>query len=160
MKRINEVRKEIEKLKNALNVEITISGRKAVIGGDPLDEYEAMIVLEAIELGFSVKKALTLKDEVNIFRKIFVKNLTKRKDLWSVRARIVGKEGRTKRAIEDISGCSVVLSENTVGIIGPAEKIEEATTALSNLIRGSKHANVYRYLERTNASRKKNRRIE
>ncbi len=157
MKRITEVRKEKLKLEEALNVEITLEGRKAILNGEPLEEYEAVLVFEAIDLGFSVKKAFTLKDESNIFRKIPIKNLTKRKDLRSVRARIVGKEGKTKRAIEDISGCAVMLSGNTVGIIGPAEKIEEATTAISNLIRGSKQANVYRYLERINTYKKKNK---
>jgi rRNA processing protein Krr1/Pno1 len=47
-----------------------------------------------------------------------------------------------------------VLHDNTVGIIGPAETIEEATTAIGNLIRGSKQANIYRFLERMNAAKK------
>jgi len=151
LKRINEARKEKQKLEKALGVEISLEGRKAVVSGEPVREYEAVMVLEAIEMGFSAKKALVLKDESNVFRKIQVKNFTKRKSLRFVRARIVGKEGRTKRTIEEISGCSIVLNGNTVGIIGPAEKIEEATTAISNLIRGSEQANVYRYLERMNA---------
>ena len=76
-----------------------------------------------------------------------------------VRGRIIGREGKTKRTIEEISGCDLYINEdiNQIGIIGNAESIEEATTALTNLIKGSKHANVYRFLEKINTERKKNR---
>ncbi len=153
--KISELKKNKKELEKKLNIVITIKGKTATIQGSPFNEYEASLILDAISLGFSAKKALQLADEQFIFRKLPVKNFTKRKNLHEVRARIIGKQGKTKRTIEEISGCNIIIKDNTIGLIGPSESIETATTALTNLIRGSKQANVYRYLERMNAERKK-----
>ncbi len=152
-----EVRKEKASLEKALNVKIDVKGKQATISGDPLQEYEASIVLEAMSFGFSAKKALQLKNENFVFRKLLIKQFTKRKDLHDVRARLIGTRGKTKRTMEEISGCKIILHDNTLGILGPADKIEEATTALTNLIRGSKQANVYYFLERVNTKRKQDK---
>ncbi|MDP3881720.1 MAG: KH domain-containing protein [Nanoarchaeota archaeon] len=152
----SELKREIKKIEEALNVKLTLKGRKLEIEGEFFAEYEAIRILEAMQFGFSAKKALLLTEEDMIFRTVPIKHFTRRKDLSEVRGRIIGKEGKTKRTIEEISGCELYINEdiNQVGIIGNAEGIEEATTALTNLIRGSKQANVYRFLERINAGRK------
>lgn len=154
LKNTRELHKEKENLEKKLNVSITIDNHRIAINGSPFNEYESLLVLEAMQFGFSVKRALTLKGEENILRKIPIKNFTRRKNLREVRGRIIGKEGKTKRAIEEISGCHMIINESAVVIIGSAEKIEEATTAITNLIRGSKQSNVYRFLERMNTRRK------
>lgn len=152
--RIRELRKERLELERKLGVKITIEGKKAIVEGDALDEYEAVLVLEAMQFGFSAKKALLLASEDFIFRRLPIKQFTRRKDLSVVRGRVIGKEGKTKHALENISGCDIIVRDDAVGLIGSAESIEEATTALTNLIRGSKQANVYRFLERMNAAKK------
>lgn len=156
-RRTNEIKKEKENLEKSLNISLKIIGKKVIFEGDSLSEYEALIVLEAIEFGFSAKKAITLKNEEMIFRKVPIRNFTRRKDLSEVRGRIIGTEGKTKRTMEEISNCWIILNENTVGIIGKSESIEEGTTAVINLIRGSKQANVYRYLEKINRYKKENK---
>ncbi len=152
--RIGELKKEKLKLENQLSVKIFLSGKKAIIQGEPLDEYVASQVLDAMSFGFSARDALILREQDVLFRKINIKDFTRRKDLWDVKARIIGAKGQTKKTIEEISGCKTMLKDNTVGVIGPAESIDAAITALSNLIRGSKQANVYRYLEKQNRFRK------
>ena len=147
------IKREKAELEKELGVKITIQGRKITLEGNPMDEYEAGIILDAISFGFKVKIALTLLDEDKIFRKLPMKNFTRRKNLKEVRARVIGTEGKTRRTIENIASCDVVINDNTVGVIGSAESIENATTALSNLIKGSKQANVYRFLERMNAQK-------
>lgn len=149
-----ELRKERQQLEKRMNVSITLEGRKVTVEGDPLDEYEARLVLEAMEFGYSAKKALMLLDDGYIFRKLPLKNFTRRKDMSVVRGRLIGKEGKTKHALENISGCEIIVRDDAVGLLGSAESIEEATTAITNLIRGSKQANVYRFLERMNTARK------
>ncbi len=152
--KIQELKREKAELERKLKVKITIEGKKAVIEGDSFDEYESLIVLEAMQFGFSAKKALLLQDEQMIFRKLPIKQYTRRKNLTEVKARVIGTEGKTKHTIEEISKCHLIINENTVGIIGPADEIELATTALMSLIKGSKQANVYRFLERMNAAKK------
>lgn len=154
--KIKELQKEKTTLENRLKIKITISGKKVDIEGSPVDEYEASIVLEAMEFGFSAKKALALLSDDIIFRKIPIKQFTRRKILKEVRGRIIGAKGKTKNTIEEISGCDMLVNEeqNQIGLIGPAEEMEEAMTAVKRLIKGSKQANVYRFLERINARRK------
>ncbi len=152
-KSIKEIIKEKENIERKLGIKIRITGKKVSINEEPYKEYEASIILEAISFGFSAKKSLSLLEEEMIFRKINIKDFTRRKNLHEVRARIIGREGKTKRTIENISGCDIILKDNTLGIIGSAESVELATMALKNLIKGSKQANVYRFLERTNKTK-------
>lgn len=149
-----EIRRTREELETKLGVKITLQGRKATIEGSVFNEYQASIVLEAISFGFSAKKAIKLIDEETVFTKLPIKNITRRKNLKEVRGRVIGKEGKTRKTMEDITGCDIVVNGNEVGIIGSAEEIEEAKTALVSLIRGSKEANVYRFLERMNTLKK------
>ena len=153
-KKVKELQNEKERLERRLEVKINIQGKKVTIEGDSFKEFEALMILEAMQFGFSANKALTLMDEQIVFRKIPIKSFTRRKNLTEVRGRIIGKEGKTKRTIEDISGCDLAINDGEIGIIGPAEQIEEATTAITNLIRGTKQANVYRFLERINTGKK------
>ncbi len=149
-----KIKQNKEELEKKLNVRIAIKGKQAEIEGNPVDEYGTVIIIEAMEFGFPLKDAMRLTDENIVFRKLPIKQFTKRKNLEEIRGRIIGTEGKTKRTIEEVSGCAVAVHNNHVGIIGPAENIEEATTAITNLIRGSKQANVYRFLERMNAAKK------
>jgi ribosomal RNA assembly protein len=154
-KKTREIRKEKTDLEKKLNIIITIKGNSVSFEGSSINEYEALRVLEAMQTGFSAKKAILLLDEDIIFKKINIKNFTRRKDMDEVRSRIIGKDGKTKRTIEEISNCYInVEDDSTIGIIGPAESIEEATTAITNLIKGSKQANVYRFLEKINTIKK------
>lgn len=154
IQRLSEFKKAIPEIERFFKVKITFNGRKADIEGDSVGEYEASIVTEAINFGFSAKKALLLKEENMEFREIPIKGVTRRKNLHEVRARLIGTEGKTKRTIEQISNCHVEINNNTVGVICPAETMDEALTGVKNVIKGTKQANVYRYLERMNKIRK------
>lgn len=155
-KRIKEIQKEKAELERKLKVKISITGKKVEIEGDTVNEYEASIIFEAMEFGFSSTKALALLSHDIIFRKIPIKQFTRRKELKEVRGRVIGSKGKTKNTIEEISGCDMLVNEeqNQIGLIGSALEMDEAITALEKLIRGSKQANVYRFLERINAGRK------
>ncbi|MCH7568342.1 MAG: hypothetical protein IIA87_02880 [Nanoarchaeota archaeon] len=153
-KNILELKREKNFLEKKLNIKIRIKGKKVLIYGDSIEEYEFSLVLDAINLGYSAKTAALLTEEDIILEKINIKDFTRRKNLEVVRGRLIGTHGRTKRTIEQISGCEIAIKDNTVGIIGPAESIEYALTAITNLIRGTKQTNIYKYLERINAKRK------
>jgi len=145
-----ELKRAKSELEKKLNVEIKIQAKRVEITGNSLEEYEASIVLDAISFGFSAKKALALKEESKIFRILNIKNFTRKKNLKEVRARIIGKEGKTKRTIENIAECEIIIKDNEIGIIGDAESIEKLITGITNLIKGTKQSNTYRYLERLN----------
>ncbi len=155
--RIAEIRREKKFLERKLNVEIQITGKKVIVEGSPLDEYEAMTVLEAINEGFSARTAILITSEDFVFEKINIKDFTRRKDMEVVRGRLIGTRGRTKRTIEQISGCEIKINDNTVSVIGPAENIQYAITAITNVIKGAKQSNVYKYLERINTEKRQDK---
>ncbi len=148
------LRRELRKLDQQLQVKITLTGRKMTVDGAAVDEFVAITILEAIVFGFSFKQAIALKNEEFSFRKIHIRDFTRRKNLKDVRSRLIGREGKTRRTLEEISNCDVVIGESEVGIIGLADAVESATQAAINIIKGSKQANAYRYLERMNTEKK------
>jgi ribosomal RNA assembly protein len=76
--------------------------------------------------------------------------------LHDVKARIIGTEGKTKRTIESLGECYIIVKDSIVYLLAPADKVEYITTAITNLIKGSKQSNVYKFLEERNAQEKIN----
>jgi len=153
--RIAEVRREKRLLERMLKSKLIISGRKIEVVGDALVEYDAVRVFEAISMGFKARTAILLLDETVVFEVVYIKDLTRRKNLEVVRGRIIGAQGRTRRTLEQISGCVIKVKDNAVGIIGAAEDVEYAVTAVGSIARGAKQTNAYKYLERINTARKR-----
>lgn len=156
LEKTSEIRNNLPELKEKLKVDITLSGRKLTFSGTPLDEYEARQVFEAIEAGFSAKKALLLTDPENVLRVLHIRDFTRRKNLKDVRARLIGTEGKTKHTLENISNCDISIKESTISIIGRADSIDYIVTAIKNIIRGTKQSNAYSFLEKINTQKRKN----
>jgi ribosomal RNA assembly protein len=135
-------------LEKELNVVLEIDGKEVSISGEPEDEYIAERVIEALDFGFPFSEALKIKKEDIMFEILNIKECTNKKDFESVRGRIIGKEGKALRTISSLGDCSIELSGNKLGIIGFAENMRPVEEACKLLIKGSKHANVYAYLEK------------
>lgn len=145
-------------IEQKLGIVCTLQGRKVTYDAPAFKEYEAGLVLDALVFGFSAKKALMLLEPDMSFKTVHLKDHTRRKDMEEVRARIIGKEGKTKRAIENITNCDLIITdENEVGILGQITDVEHAVVGIANLAKGTKEGNVYAYLERMNAETKRHR---
>lgn len=147
-RKIMQNKKQIEE-----SLKIGLENKSGIITveGNPADEITAVQVIEAVNLGFSISQALDLKNEDFVFEKIPIKNFTKRKDLSQIRARIIGTKRKVLRNIEYLTGCEIVLHDNLVGIIGWVNDVKKASYAIKKIIAGSKHANVYMWLEQQRA---------
>lgn len=154
LERTTELKRNMKELERKLKVSLTLQGRKLVISGDAINEYEASKIIDAINFGFSVQKSLQLLDSEMIFRVLHIRDFTRKKNLEEVRARIIGTNGKTKKTIEDISNCDIIIADSYIGIIGHSESIDGAITAITKIIRGTKQTNAYRYLERRNRTKK------
>ncbi|MEK6833758.1 MAG: hypothetical protein AABY32_06975, partial [Nanoarchaeota archaeon] len=135
-------------LERELNVILEINGKEISISGKPEDEYIAEKVIEALDFGFPFLDALKIKKEDIMFEILNVKECTNKKNFERIRGRIIGKKGKALRTISSLGDCSIELSGNRLGIIGNAENIRAVEEACKLLIKGSKHANVYAYLEK------------
>ncbi len=143
--RISKNKKILEK---KLSVKIALKGKKMEIIGDEFNEFIASRVIEALEANFPLEIALLLKNEDYILEHLNIKEISRRNKRSDVRARVIGKEGRTIELIGELSDSYITLNKNQVSVIGPADKIEITIHALKALIRGSKQSSVYSYLER------------
>ena len=143
-----KISKNRRKLEEALHVKIFVKEKEVIIAGEADTEYLAEKVIEAVLFDFPVEVALLIANEDFIFEVLNIKDYTPRKDLETIRARIIGKEGRTLRTLNQLTDCYFELKGNSIGIIGMPEYIKNSQDAVISLIRGSKQANVYNYLEK------------
>lgn len=151
---IKEVLRNKKLLEKELFIMLSNKGKNFFVKGNIEDEYLALKILEAVNFGFSVEQALELKQEGIMFQILNIKDITRRHDLGRIKARIIGKKGKTLNTLKNLTNCKISLHNNQVGIIGPILEIEDAMQAITSLIQGSKQGNVYARLEK---QRKKKR---
>lgn len=146
--KISRIIKNREKLEKLLNVKIKNRGKEVSIEGRAEDEYVAEKIIEALEFGFPFSTAMLLKEQDFMLEVINVKDHTKRKDLERIRARIIGRHGKTLKTLQTLTMCHFEIKDNHVGVIGDPEHIRNAHEAVISLIRGAKQSNVYSFLEK------------
>jgi ribosomal RNA assembly protein len=117
---------------------------------DLLAMFRVRDIILAIGRGFSPEKAFKLfREEVNFgiidLRDYFGKAES---DIKRVKSRIIGKKGKARRLIEELSGADICVRGPTVAIIGGQLQFRTATEAIERLIRGDQHKNVYDFLQR------------
>jgi ribosomal RNA assembly protein len=118
---------------------------------DPLAVWKARDVVMAIGRGFSPERAFRLFNEGEILEIVNLTDVIIGNDknaLPRVRGRIIGRKGRTREIIEEMSGADISVYGKTVAVIGNPIQVEVAKTAVEKLAKGSPHGVVYKYLER------------
>ena len=136
------------KLEEILNIKITNRGKEVNIQGTPEDEYVAEKVIDALNFGFKFIEAISITEEDRTFEIINIKDHTTKKDHNTIRSRIIGKEGKALSTLESLGDCYIEVNGNSIGIIGNSTKIDNITQAIISIIKGSKHSNVYCFLEK------------
>ena len=159
---MRKIKKAVPQIENAVKIKIGVGFRKKMIDsgsvsikGSELNEYLVEQIIRAIDFGFCVDDALLLLKEEFVLEFINVKGNTKRKNLRDVRSRIIGTEGRAKRTIEKLTGAEIVISGNMIGVIVDADHLSATIQGIEGLIGGSKHGNVFSFLERQGVKIKK-----
>lgn len=145
---ISKIVEKKNKLEKVLNVKIIIKGEEISVEGSPENEYLAEKVLEALDFGFPLSVALLIKTEDFLFEILDIKDYTHRKDFETIRARIIGRGGKTLKTLNNLTECNFEIKDNNVGIIGSPELIKNAQDAIILIVQGSKQANVYTFLEK------------
>jgi ribosomal RNA assembly protein len=127
--------------------EVTIESKPEMT--DPFLVIKARDFVHAVGRGFNPQVAFALLDEEMYLEIINMKLVvgTNPNKLYRFRGRIIGKEGRTRKIIEETTGTRISVFGNTVGIIGPYERLKVARDAIFMLLEGSKHGSVYAFLE-------------
>lgn len=150
LEKLNKIKQVIKRLESKLSVKITYSRNKCEIRGEEFNEFLCEKIIKAIDFGFDVEDALLLLNDEFSLQFLNIKDYTKKKNLNSVRARIIGAEGRAKGTIEDLTGAVIVVNVNNIGIIVSSDHLSQVIQSIASLIHGAKHANVFAYLEKQN----------
>lgn len=125
------------------------SGEVRVNSDDGLSRFIISNIIAAVNMGHNPQVASKLEDENYVIDTIDVKiKIRDHNRLKSVMGRIIGKEGSTRRAVEEITKCHVSVKDHYVSIIGPYENVHIVHEALDMLISGASHKSFYNYLER------------
>ncbi len=160
------VRKRIE---GELGVRLRIDSRSGDVeislrneGGDISKLYQALNVVRAIGRGFSPERAFRLFDEDTLLDIIDLREYVGKSEnaLKRVKGRIIGREGKTRRLIEELTGVYVSVYGHTVSLIGTFDQLLVAREAVTKLIKGSQHKTVYNYLFRAVRDLKRRRKTE
>ncbi len=76
-------------------------------------------------------------------------------DQKRLKGRVIGKEGKTRRIIEELTEANVSVYGHTISVIGDMDQAEVAREAIWRLIKGSLHRSVYRFLQKKRRELKK-----
>jgi len=145
-----KIKKIIKIIETKLDVKIVYNRNRFDIKGQEYNEFIVEKIIRAIDFGFDAEDALLLANEEYSLQFLSIKDHTKKKNLQEVRSRIIGANGRAKGTIQELTGAIIVVHDNQVGIIVSSEHLDSAIQAIISLIQGSKHANVFAYLEKQN----------
>lgn len=129
---------------------------------DPLMSLKLRDIVKAIGRGFNPDHARRLfSDEAYLEILDIHDYVGKHKNhVRRVKARMIGSEGKTRRIIEEQTGCVISVYGHTVAIIGDLEGLGDAKQAADMILGGSEHASVYRFLEgRRRAERRAKREL-
>lgn len=144
-----EVKAEIEKATStSLNID-SKEGEVNIAGEDPLTLFTCAEIVKAIGRGFNPEIALSLKKIDYILEIISIGEYAKtQNDMIRLRGRVIGKEGKARRVIEDLLEVSICVYGKTISVIGRGDSVSLARRALESLLSGSPHSNVYQWLEK------------
>ena len=145
---IKKILRNKKRIENKLGVSISIKNNAITLRGEEAEKYVAEKVIDALEKNFPVNVAILLANEDYMTEEINIKNVTNKNNLKIVRGRIIGKRGKALELMRKLSGCYITLHDNRVSIIGHIDNMKIAVNAVKSLIAGSKHGNVFSYLEK------------
>ena len=147
-------------IEERLEVRLDVDSRTGDIkvtstGSDPSLLFRARDIVLAIGRGFSPEKAFNLFDEdLNLYVLDLEERCRSPSDIRRVKSRIIGKNGKARRILEEETTTKISIYGRTVSIIGDVQHLMVARDAVEMLIKGDLHRSVYRYLDRKRAELK------
>ncbi|BDZ67770.1 KH domain-containing protein [Methanobacterium ferruginis] len=117
---------------------------------DPLSVWKARYMVKAIGRGFNPEIALKLIDDEVMLEIINLPDYVgkSKKTILRQKGRIIGKDGKTRDIITEMTGIHVSVYGKTVSLIGDMEHLQIAKEAVEMILSGARHKTVYSFLER------------
>lgn len=117
---------------------------------DPLSVWKARYMVKAIGRGFNPDIALKLISDDVMLDIINLPDYVgkSKKAILRQKGRIIGKDGKTRDIITDMTGVHISVYGKTVAIIGNFEHMQVAREAVDMILHGARHKTVYAFLEK------------
>jgi ribosomal RNA assembly protein len=147
-----KVKSRIEKTFNiTLSIESETGNVEIILGPDQSDVsviFTVANIVKAIGRGFSPDRAMALANEDFDLSIIDLEEVVGKSHSAQerIKGRIIGKEGKSRALIEELTETQMSVYGSTVTLIGKIESLPAATEAVMMLIRGKFHKTVYNYL--------------
>lgn len=134
---------------------ITIDSKEGLVKVEGSDEntvslLRAVEIINAINRGFSPERAFEMIEDEDLLLEIIdlAGMADNPRQLDRLRGRIIGKDGRAREQIEDMTDVEISVFGKTVALIGYPEQLKTARAAVDMLIEGVPHENVFAFLDR------------
>jgi len=116
---------------------------------DPLKVIKMENIIKAVGRGFSPENALYLTNDNSDFFIFDLHDYVGKKEahLRRLRSRVIGREGKTKKVMEELTESKISVYGHTISIISDVMKMNILKKSVDMLLTGSKHATVYRFVE-------------
>ena len=147
-----ETKKNLEN-KTGVKIEIdSNSGEVAIIDNNSEKTLEILkleSIILAIGRGFSPECAMKLLNDDFDFFVFDIRNYVGKKEthVRRLKSRIIGRKGKTKRVLEDLTDSYISVYGHTVSVIANFMIMDIIKRAIDKILSGSKHATVYRIVE-------------
>lgn len=118
---------------------------------DPSLLFKAKDIVLAIGRGFSPERAFRLLDGEDVILDIIdLREYVGKSEseLTRIKGRIIGRDGKARKMIEELSGALISVYGHTVAVIGNFEQANIAREAILKLINGAEHSTVYKFLQK------------
>jgi len=134
---------------------ITVDSKEGLVKVEGSEEntislLRAVEIINAINRGFSPERAFEMIEDEDLLLEIIdlAGMADNPKQLDRLRGRIIGKDGRAREQIEDMTDVEISVFGKTIAIIGYPEQLKTARAAIDMLIEGVPHENVFAFLDR------------
>lgn len=126
---------------------------------DKVQPFKAAEIVTAVGRGFSPEAAMELVRGENTLHVMDLRQFGARTgaQLARIRARLIGRDGKARRNVENLSGTAVCVYGRTVSVIGSTSSLRLAVDAISSLSQGSMHGSVYGRMESARRRKKAGR---
>ena len=145
-----EAKKDIEEgTKSSINID-SKEGDVFIKGKDTVGLFTAREIIKAVGRGFNPEVAILLLKQDYCFELVNIDDYSgkSKKKLLRLKGRVIGEDGNSRKTIESLTQSYISVYGRTVGIIGKHQNADLARKAVEALLSGSKHATIYRLLER------------
>jgi ribosomal RNA assembly protein len=156
-------KEQIERLlKVDLKIESDTGNIEVLVRPEQMDVsviFTAANVVKAIGRGFSPQRALALMQEDSDLIILEIEDYvgTSKNAQNRVKGRVIGRGGKSRAMIEELTGCYISVYGDTISIIGPFDALPSAREAIVMLINGAFHKTVWNFLYAYRRKLKQNR---